>query len=228
MLQLQQNNIFAKIILRGVNMINLFHNISPKNQEKLLYTLEAHTFTFPKNQRILSTINDENIIGFIIRGYIQIIRTDFNGNITLIEELEEEAVFGTMFSSLNNSEYDLLTKEETKLVIIDYNRIIEEENKHISYYQQFIKNLLEIVSNKIREKNERIEILTKKSIRDKLLEYFKITAEKNGSKIIYLTSNYQGLANYLAIDRCAMSREIKNLREEGFIKTEKKKIILLY
>ena len=209
-------------------MQNLFHNISLKNKEKLLYALESHTFTFPKNKRILSTINDENIIGFIVSGYVQIIRTDFNGNTTIIEELEENAVFGTMLSSLNNSEYDILTKEETKLIIIDYDQIISEENKQITYYHQFIKNLLEIATNKIREKNERIEILTKKTIRDKLLEYFKITSEKNGSKKIYLTLNYTGLADYLAVDRSAMSRELKNLREEGFIRTDKKKIILLY
>lgn len=209
-------------------MINLFHNISEKNKEKLLYTLETHTFTFPKNTRILTTVKEDNIIGYVVSGYMQIIRTDYNGNTTIIEELEEESVFGTMLSSLNNSEYDIITKEDTKLIIIDYNRIINEETNHPSYYNQFIKNLLEIATNKINEKNERIEILTKKTIRDKLLEYFKIVSEKNGSRIIYLTLNYTELADYLAVDRCAMSRELKNLKEEGFIKTEQKKITLLY
>lgn len=209
-------------------MINLFHNISAKNKEKLLYTLETHTFTFPKNTRILTTVKEENIIGYVISGYMQITRTDYNGNTTIIEELEEESVFGTMLSSLNNSEYDIVTKEDTKLIIIDYNRIINEETNHPNYYNQFIKNLLEIATNKINEKNERIEILTKKTIRDKLLEYFKIVSEKNGSRIIYLTLNYTELADYLAVDRCAMSRELKNLKDEGFIKTDQKKITLLY
>lgn len=209
-------------------MINLFHNISEKNKEKLLYTLETHTFTFPKNTRILTTVKEDNIIGYVISGYMQITRTDYNGNTTIIEELEEESVFGTMLSSLNNSEYDIVTKEDTKLIIIDYNRIINEETNHANYYNQFIKNLLEIATNKINEKNERIEILAKKSIRDKLLEYFKIVSEKNGSKIIYLTLNYTELSDYLAVDRCAMSRELKNLKDEGFIKTDKKKITLLY
>ena len=209
-------------------MTNLFHNISGKNKEKLLYTLEAHTFTFKKNTRIISTLKDDNIIGYVVDGYMQIIRTDYNGNTTIIEELEEESVFGTMLSSLNNSEYDILTKEDTKIIILDYNRIINEEINHPNYYNQFIKNLLEIATNKINEKNERIEILTKKTIRDKLLEYFKIMSEKNGSRIIYLSLNYTELAEYLAVDRCAMSRELKNLKEEGFIKTEQKKITLLY
>jgi CRP-like cAMP-binding protein len=206
----------------------LFNKISEKNKEKLLYTLEAHTFTFPKNNKILSNLMEENIIGFVIEGYMQIIRVDYNGNITIIEELEENSVFGTMLSSLNNSEYEIITKEETKIVVIDYNRILNDNSNKPTYYDQFIKNLLEIVTDKINEKNERIEILTKKSIRDKLLEYFRITSAKNGSRIIYLTLNYSELANYLAVDRSAMSRELKNLKEEGFIKTESKKITLLY
>ncbi len=206
----------------------LFININSKNQEKLLYTFEAHTFTFPKNSSLLSMFQNDNIIGFVVEGYLQIIRTDYNGNTTIIEELEKNNVFGTNISSLNNAEYEIITKEESKITIIDYNRIIEEENNKLPYFHQFFKNLLDITSEKISEKNERIEILTKKTIRDKLLEYFRIVSEKNGSRIIYLTMNYSELANYLAVDRCAMSREIKNLKEEGFIKSEHKKITLLY
>lgn len=208
-------------------MINLFQKITDKNKEKLLYTLESHAFTFPKNTRILTRVKEDNIIGFVVSGYMQIVRTDFNGNTTIIEELEENDVFGTLLSSLNNSEYDIITKEETKIIIIDYNRIINEENNP-TYFNQFIKNLLEIATKKINAKNERIEILTKKTIRDKLLEYFKIISEKNGSRIIYLTRSYTELANYLAVDRSAMSRELKNLKDEGFIKTDHKKITLLY
>jgi CRP-like cAMP-binding protein len=208
--------------------MNLFDKISPKNQEKLLYTLEAHTYTFPKNSKILANLMTDNIIGFVKEGYMQIIRTDYNGNVTIIEELDENTVFGTMISGLNNTEYEIITKEITKIVIIEYNRITNDDSNKPPYYDQFIKNLLEIVTDKINEKNKRIEILTKKSIRDKLLEYFKIISNKNGSRIIYLTLNYSELANYLAVDRSAMSRELKNLKEEGFIKTENKKITLLY
>ena len=78
-----------------------------------------------------------------------------------------------------------------------------------------------------RIKNERIEILSKKSIRNKILTFFDLEYKKRGSKYIYLPYNFKDLAEYLAIDRAAMSRELGYLRDEGFIETKSKRITLL-
>ncbi len=208
-------------------MTNLFTNISEKNQEKILKILEASTLNFKPNCQILTSVKLDNMIGIVLSGYMQIIRTDYNGNRTIIEELTENDVFGTTISSLTN-ECEIITKEDTKIVIIDFNNILNDVENNLSYYKQFIKNLLEIYSDKINTKNERIEILTKKTIRDKLLEYFKIVSKRNNSKKIYLTMTYIELADYLAVDRSAMTRELKNLADERLIKREDKKITLLY
>lgn len=208
-------------------MLNPFQNISPKNREKLLYTLESSRLTFPKNELILSNINQGNIIGIVIKGMLQIIKTDYNGTRTIIEELEENDIFGTIISPLSN-EYDILTKEESTVYIIDYDEIKNLDLDNKNYYNQFIKNLLEIIILKIEERNNRIEILTKKTIRNKLLEYFNIESKKNGLRVINLPFNFTDLADYLAIDRSAMSRELKYLKEEGFIEIKNHKITLLY
>ena len=183
MLQLQHYEKSAIILLRGVKMVNLFDNINEKNKEKLLKLLEADIFIFKKNTTILSTIKNENIIGIVVHGNIQIIQNDYNGNRIIIEKLSENSIFGTMFSSISNKEYDIVTKEDSKIIIIEYNRIIENTYNNYSFYHQFIQNLLQILSNKITEKNNRIEILTKKTIRNKLLEYFKIVSKKIIPKI---------------------------------------------
>lgn len=208
-------------------MYKLFNKISVKEQKKLLKLLETSILSYPKNTAILSVLN-ENIIGIVLEGKAQIIRTDYNGNRTIIEELEEESVFGTTISSLSSDECEIITKENTKVLIIDYDLIIKKENTNYAYYNQFIKNLLNITTEIIEEKNDRIEILTKKSIRDKLLEYFNIYSKKHGSRIIYLPFSFTDLSDYLAVDRSAMSRELKNLKEEGFIETKDRKITLLY
>lgn len=209
-------------------MTYLFDNINSKNKEKLLLMIEANTLHFKKDSTILSVIKNDNIVGIITSGYLQIIRTDHNGIRTIIEELEEQDVFGSFISSLKNKEYEIIAKEDTEIIIIDYDNIINCNLTNKSFYNQFIKNLLQITSKKIQEKNERIEILTKKTIRNKLLEYFKIISKKHNSKYIYLPFNFTDLADYLAIDRSAMSRELKYLKEEGFIEIKGKRIKLLY
>ena len=197
-------------------MIKLFENINKKDQEKILKSLEANTFIYKKDNTILSNIKNDNIIGIVVYGYIQIVKTDYNGNVTIIEKLEDNSIFGTMFSNISNNEYQIITKKETKIIIIDYDRIMERKNNS-NYYAIFIQNLLEIMFNKMNEKNDRIEILTEKTIRNKLLKYFQIISKKNGSKNIYLPFTLTELAEYIAVDRCAMSRELKNLKEDNII-----------
>lgn len=208
-------------------MKHLFSKISVNEKEKLLRLLETNTLSFPKNTTILSSTKD-NVIGIILEGHAQITRTDYNGNRTIIEELNEESIFGTVISSLKSNEYEVMTKEKTKVLIIDYHSIINYENTNHKYYNQFIKNLLEITTDIIEEKNERIEILTKKTIRDKLLEYFNTYCKKHGTRIIYLPFSYTDLADYIAADRSAMSRELSYLKDEGFIKTKGRRISILY
>lgn len=208
-------------------MKRLFSKISVNEREKLFRLLETNILSFTKNTVMLSSIKD-NFIGIVLNGHAQIIRTDYNGNRTIIEELEEESIFGTTISSLNNDEYEIIAKENTQVLIIDYHSILEIQNTNYKYYNQFIKNLLEIATNVIEEKNERIQILTKKTIRDKLLEYFNIYSKKHATRIVYLPFNYTDLADYIASDRSAMSRELSYLKEEGFIKTKGRRITLLY
>ena len=176
----------------------------------------------------MSSVKQENIIGIVIEGYLQIVKNDYNGNKTIIEDLEENSIFGSLISSITNSEYDVITKEDSKVILIDFDRIISSTDIPVNAYNQFLKNLLQILSNKIQTKNERIEILTTKTIRHKLLEYFKITASKTKTKVIYLPFNFNDLAEYLAVDRSAMSRETKNLKEEGLIDVKGKRITLHY
>ena len=209
-------------------MKHIFDNITEKNKQKLLKLLEANTFTYKKDTSILRTIKNDNIIGIILEGYAQIIRTDYNGNRTITEESEENDVFGSTLSSLKNKEYQIITKEDTKIILIDYDRIINYSENNKGYYNEFIKNLLQIVIEKVNQKNERIEILTRKTTRNKLLEYFSITAKRYGSKYVYLPFNFTDLADYLAVDRSAMSRELKYLKEEGFIEIKGKRITLHY
>lgn len=206
-------------------MDELFYNLDSRQKHRLLKDLEANTYIFKKNNIIMSSVKQDNIICVLVSGHLQIIKTDYNGNRTIIEDLKENSVFGSITSSISNNEYDILTKEDSKIIVIDFNEIITYDESKSYYFNQFLKNLLTIMSNKIKKNNDRIEILTNKTIRDKLLAYFKINT--NG-KIVQLPFTLTDLADYLAVNRSAMTRELKNLKDEGLIEIKDKKIKLLY
>ena len=208
-------------------MLELFYDISDIDKVNILRGLESITRLYKKNNIILSNTKNEDIICIVLRGHIQIIKNDFNGNRVVFEDLVDDDVFGSISANIRNNEYEIIAKEDSEIIIIDFNNIINFTN-NTSYFNQFIRNLLKVLYKKIEENNNRIEILTNKSIRDKLLAYFRISTKNNNSKTIYLPFNYSDLADYLAINRSAMSREMKALKDEGLIEVKGKKIKLLY
>ncbi len=206
----------------------LFENIKARNQRKILKLLEADYLTLPKDVNLFTIVSNTSFLGYIKSGRLQIIKNDYNGNRTIIEDLKEKDTFGSMFTNLNSRDYELMTKEETTVVLIDYMRIYNNDYAKYDYYTAFLQNLLKIVSEKIEEKNMRIDILINKTIRNKLLEYFRVLSKKMGTRTLYLPFSFTELADYLAVDRCAMSRELKYMKEEGFIKISSRRITLLY
>ncbi len=209
-------------------MTNLFENINTKNIEKLKRILRATTIKYPKNVNILSNVNQENFIAIIDTGNVQLIYTDYNGNEILLEEMEQGNIFGSFTFSLKKEETTCITKEETKITYIEYDQITNDEIIKTDSYIIFIKNLIKLLSEQVNVKNNRIELLTQKTTRDKLLEYFKIQSQQKKNKTFTIPVTFTKLANYLSVDRSAMTREISYLKEEGFIKTNGRKITLLY
>ena len=209
-------------------MSNPFENLSKNQISKLFHILGVHIYNFKKNQEILPTIKYENIISIILQGYAQIINIDYNGNEIVMENLAKNDIFGTNISATNSEYTQIIAKEETKVLVIDYNKLINPANLKYNYFNIFFRNIFDIINTKFKEANERVKILEKKQIREKLLEYFEIEHKKSRQKNIYLPFTFKTLADYIAVDRSAMFRELKHLKDEKFIEVNDRKITLLY
>ena len=154
---------------------------------------------------------------------------NYNGDENIIEKLNTESVFGTSISDMNDQDCQIrATSPITKIAVFDYEKILNLHNTNHIYYNIFLNNLFDIIHTKLKEKNDRIRIVTKKTIREKLLAYFEYEYSKTKSKYIHLTNNFAELSDYLATNRSAMFRELKSLKEEKFIKIDGKRITLLY
>ena len=208
-------------------MVNIFENIDSKNKYKLLHSFRADTYKYKAKESILEIVKDSNNLCLITYGSVSFIANSISGNDYVIEKIDKNNIIGSKFYNINDIDIDIITNEETEIISMNYSDVLNYNGKN-KYYSVFMKNLFRILTEREKEINDRINILTKKTIRNKILKYFDILHRKNNSRIIYLTITYTELADYLAIDRSAMTREIKNLKDEGFISITGKRITLLY
>ena len=209
-------------------MSNPFENLSKNQISKLFHILGVHIYNFKKNQEILPTIKYENIISIILQGHAQIINIEYNGNEIIMENLYKDDIFGTNISATNSEYTQIIAKEDTKVLVIDYDKLVNPLNLKYTYFNIFLMNIFDIINTKFKEKNERVKILEKKQIREKLLEYFEIEHKKTRQRNIYLPFTFRDLADYLAVNRSAMFRELKHMKDEKFIEVNDRKITLLY
>lgn len=188
----------------------------------------SSTINYPKGINILSNVNIDNFIAIIDSGSVQFVYNDYEGNSTLLETLKEGDLFSNSSFNIKDEEITGTALQDTQITYIEYDEITNRDLIKTDFYIMFIKNLIKVLNDELKDKTDRIEILTKRTTRDKLLEYFKIISNKKGSKSFLLPMSLTDLARYLSVDRAAMSRELKNLKEEGFIELEKKKIRITY
>lgn len=209
-------------------MADIFRKIANDDKQRILKILEADTITIPKGTTTSDIMRYKNFIGIVLEGSLQIVATDFEGNRTITENLKTNDVFGSKISSLNDLEAELVAIKDSKIIIIEYFALTNNTFNTQPYYQQFISNLLEITISIINERNERLSILSKKTIRNRLLKYFEIMRKKSGMRSFRIPFSFTDLADYLGVDRSAMTREIKNLKDEGIIEVKHRRITLLH
>lgn len=211
-----------------MNKISIFNGIEEDNIKFMLNCFDAEKISFNKNRTIASYINSTNLVGIVLSGNAELIRYDYDGNRTIVEELNENSIFGDMFYQVDTNELSVIAKTEVEILFIPYDAIIKRCKKACPFHSTLVSNILTILSDKIVNMNERIEVITKRSIREKLLAYFDLVAKRKLSKSFTLPFPLSDLADYLSIDRSAMMREMKNLKDDGIINAKGRKITLLY
>ena len=209
-------------------MSSPFEGLSRLQIDKIFDLLDVHIYKFNKNDSIYPTIKGGNIVGIISYGSATISYIEYNGDEIIVENLKKDDLFGSNISLINSDNCEITAKDDTEVLLFDYNKLINPKNTKYPYYNIFINNIFDIINIKFKERNERIRILEKKQIRDKLLEYFEIEYKKTLSKNISLPFALKDLADYIAVNRSAMFRELKHLKEERFIEINGKRITLLY
>lgn len=184
---------------------------------------------FTKGETITSYIEKRNQFCILLSGEAELIRYDLNGNKNIIAHYNDYDTFGELFYPVTtNNELFVEAKKNSEVLFYTYDDIYSKCKRNCDFHKTLVDSLSQLFLNQIVNLNTRVEILTKRNIRGKILAYFDILSSRTLSKTIYLNFSYTDLADYLSVDRSAMMRELKLLSEEGFIKKDGNKIKLMY
>lgn len=182
---------------------------------------------FKKDQIITTYIKKRNQICILLQGEADLVRYDFNGAKSIIEHYTENDIFGEAFYTVSvNNELSVEAKKNCDVLFFSYGSLYGGCEKNCKFHNALAENFSKIMIEKMKAVNTRIEILTKRTIRDKLLGYFNILSTRSLSKTISLPFSLTDLADFLSVDRSAMMREIKNLKDEGIIEKDGNKFTI--
>ena len=206
--------------------LELFKNLTESELSYLCKYLNATNSTFKKNMTIMSNLGNSSDIGVIKKGNALLIRIDYNGNRSIVSYIEKGDIFGGLFNTSSIDELIVVSNSACEIVFLEYDNIFKYTGH--KWCQKFIVNLFMLISQKINYINKRVELLTKKTIREKLLEYFHLLEKEQKSTHIIIPFSRIELAEYLAVDRSAMLRELKKLKEEGIININRNHVKIIY
>ena len=146
----------------------------------------------------------------------------------MIDNQKKDSVFGDPFLLSEESQhYYVCAKSETRVLFIAYEHVIKRCENACKFHSQLVSNLLQMIAQRASQQASRIYVLSRNSVRKKIMAYLNSVAGEKQSKCFTLSMSYTTLAEYLSVDRSAMMREMKNLVDEGIIERDGKKLRIL-
>ncbi len=215
-------------ILDLLKKVSLFRDIETAEIKSLLTCLSAKTEYFKAKEAIFLAGDKAKFVGIVLSGQVQIVKEDFYGNKNIVASVETGQLFGEAFAcaDIKTMPVSVFAVEDCEIMLIDYKKIITTCPHNCSFHSKLIYNMLRIVANKNIMLSQKIEFISKRTTKEKLLAYLSSEAKKAGCKSFTIPYNRQELADYLSVDRSAMSAELCKLRDNGFLEFDKNKFIL--
>lgn len=197
----------------------LFEGISPEDRKAMLGCIGYHIGNFKKGDIV--AFEDENIrhIGIIISGSVDMVKEDLWGNKTMLVRIRKDEVFGETFAcgSDNLSVVTFMVSEDAKILFMPFDRVMHSCTMACQFHHRLIENMVHIIANKNRDLMRKVEVVSKRTIREKLLAYLSIQAQIQDSRYFEIPLNRMELAEYLCVDRSALTRELAKMKDDGLI-----------
>ena len=206
----------------------LFAGVLEEEIEPMLNCLGAKLKTYKKGEYVLREGEYVESLALLVFGQLHIQKDDFWGNRSIINLIEVGEMFGEAYIPKNSGAllHDVVATEYSAVMFFDIHRMLSVCSSACRFHTQTIQNLFFAISEKNRKLLGKIVVTSKRTTREKLLSYLSDEAKKNGSSSFEIPFNRQQLADYLSVDRSAMSNELSKMRDAGILTFERNRFCL--
>lgn len=207
----------------------LFRGTTEAELPTLLGCITPSYRDFAKNEMILHQGEDITSIGMVLSGRVQIIEEDFWGNRNIIADVWPGEVFGESYAFLPGEllRVSAIAAEPSAVMMIDARHMLEICSSACRFHTRLVQNLLAESAKKNLALTRKLSHMSKRNTREKLLSYLSSQSLSAGSDVFEIPFNRQQLADYLCVDRSAMSNELCKMRDEGMLTFERSSFHLL-
>ena len=207
----------------------LFEGMEETELFGMLDCLGARTIEVSRGETVFLEGDPAEDIGILLSGAVQIVRNDYSGNRSILADAGPSELFGEAFAcaQVRAIPVSVVAVCDSEILLADCRRILHVCGNTCRFHTQLIRRLLRIVAEKNLMLNQKIEIMSKRTTREKLMAYLSLQAKKNGSPEFTIPYDRQGLADYLGVERSAMSAEISRLRKEKILECERSRFKML-
>lgn len=206
----------------------LFTGIDKEDISSMLNCLSAHVSSYAKESFILHTGDMIHEVGMVLSGSALIIKEDFWGNRSILSEVSSGFLFAETYACIGTVplEVSVIASSDCEILFLDFQKILTTCSSACQFHTRLIHNLLATLAQKNLTLTRKVEHMSQKTTRDKLLSYLSAESLKAKSPSFSIPFNRQQLADYLSVDRSAMSNELGKLKKEGILDYNKNTFLL--
>lgn len=207
----------------------LFQGIEEADRRAVLSCVDGKVKTYGKQEILVEEGEKLNHVGLVLEGCVQVISQDAWGNRSILEQVGEGGLYGAAFAcaGLKKSPVSVVAPVKTSVLQLDVEKVLQVCPASCPFHQQMIRNLVYMLAGKNVALNEKIQHLSCRSTREKLLAYLTDEAKRAGKREVTIPFDRQGLADYLCVERSAMCAELGKLKREGVLDYRKNRFRLL-
>ena len=207
----------------------LFAGIGAQDMEAMLDCLGAVERRFSRGEAVLRAGEPARWLGVVLSGRLQVCREDREGRRTVLSSVPPAGIFGEAHACAGTAALpvSVWAVEDSGVLLLDIARVVGTCPSSCTFHSRLVTNLLSVLAGKNILLSAKLEHVSQRTIREKLLSYLNAQAALAGSDSFAIPFDRQALADYLCVDRSALSRELSALRREGILEAEKNRFRLL-